>query len=143
MSGFRLNLTITITKTGNSRFAGNAARNCATGWIFSASEGRRPISTPMGSHTTDASAISTVTRSSVMRPSTNTWPTSSSVTPVRTYATTRYTTNAVASTTITAHTMSPVLDGLSTAGFANFTGPTRGQRIGTRAAFANIQPMGT
>ncbi len=42
MSGFRWNFTITTTNTGKSRFAGNAARNCATGWIFSARRRAQP-----------------------------------------------------------------------------------------------------
>ena len=84
MSGFRWKRTIAITNTGNSRLAGNAARNCASGWIFSASAGRKPISTPIGTQITEAIAISTTTRSSVISPSTNTCQTSSSDTPVRT-----------------------------------------------------------
>lgn len=71
-----------MTNTGNSRLAGNAARNWAMGWIFPASVGRRPISTPSGTQISDDRAISTATRSSVISPSTITWPTSLSVTPV-------------------------------------------------------------
>ena len=59
---------------GNSRFAGKAARNCAIGCTMLATRGRMPTATPMGTHTRLASAISTVTRSSVRRPSTMTWP---------------------------------------------------------------------
>ena len=59
---------MTTTNTGNARFAGNAARNCASGWIRSASFGRSPIQTPTGTHISVASAISTTTRASVMNP---------------------------------------------------------------------------
>ena len=56
------------TNTGKARLAGNAARNCASGWIRSASFGRSPIQTPIGTQISVASAISTMTRASVMKP---------------------------------------------------------------------------
>ena len=56
------------TNTGKARLAGNAARNCASGWIRSASFGRSPIQTPTGTQISVASAISTMTRNSVTKP---------------------------------------------------------------------------
>jgi hypothetical protein len=56
------------TATGKSRFAGKAARNCATGWTIRASPGRRPTQTPIGTQITLATAISTSTRTSVAVP---------------------------------------------------------------------------
>ena len=79
-----------MTNTGNSRFAGKAARNCATGWIFCAKRGRRPIITPSGTQISEAIRIKPVTRSRVIKPSTNTWPTSAKVTSVPTYITMWY-----------------------------------------------------
>jgi hypothetical protein len=69
ISGFRWKRTITTTNTGNSRFAGNAARNCASGWIFrpapaAARSRRRPAP-----RSPRRCAISTMTRSSVISPS--------------------------------------------------------------------------
>ena len=58
--------TMTTTANGKSRLAGKAARNCASGCTISATAGRRPIQTPIGTQMTLASAISTTTRSSVM-----------------------------------------------------------------------------
>ena len=56
--------------------AGKAARNCTNGCTFSASFGRRPIQTPTGTHNNVASAISTMTRASVMKASASTVATS-------------------------------------------------------------------
>jgi hypothetical protein len=42
------------TNTGNSRLAGKAARNCASGWTFSAKRDRRPTSTPIGTQIKEA-----------------------------------------------------------------------------------------
>ena len=61
-----------FTAIGNSTLAGNAARNCATGWTRAAQRGRRPIQTPIGTQTRLASAISTTTRSIVMQARPNT-----------------------------------------------------------------------
>ena len=68
--GLSLNATIATTTTGNSTLAGNAARNCATGWINCASRGRVPTITPIGTQITLAIAIKTMTRVSVARPKT-------------------------------------------------------------------------
>ncbi len=57
--------TMTMTNSGNSRLAGKAARNCATGCTKAAARGRRPIHTPSGSQTRLASAVSTATRTRV------------------------------------------------------------------------------
>ena len=66
--GFAPVATIATTAKGKSTLAGKAARNCATGWTRSATAGRRPIQTPIGTQIRLATAISTTTRSSVTRP---------------------------------------------------------------------------
>ena len=71
MSAFRWKRTMTSTKSGNSRLAGKAARNCASGCTRRAQFGRRPIQTPIGTQIRLASAISTTTRIRVSSPSTN------------------------------------------------------------------------
>ncbi|VWB90485.1 hypothetical protein BSE24067_04333 [Burkholderia seminalis] len=143
MSAFRWKWTITMTNTGNSRLAGNAARNCASGWIFSASFGRSPISTPSGTQTSDAIAISTSTRSSVMSPSTSTWPTSPIVTPVATKLTTRHATYAVSRITNAPHTMSPRRDARRDDAPRERAPFRDGTRSGIRAACDSSQPAGT
>ena len=57
------------TTIGNSRFAGKAARNCATGCTRLAARGRVPTQTPIGTQMQLAMAISTTTRLRVARPS--------------------------------------------------------------------------
>ena len=57
------------TTGGNSRLAGNAARNCASGCARRAQTGRSPSQTPIGTQSRLASTISTTTRTSVNRPS--------------------------------------------------------------------------
>src|ERR1700730_3732234 len=86
MSGFKAKWTITTTKTGNNRLAGNAARNCAKGWIFSARRGRSPTPTPIGTQIKEAAAIRTTTRVRVNSPSFRTSRTSSQPTPEATKA---------------------------------------------------------
>ena len=76
MFGFSRKATIPETTTGNSRFTGKAARNCATGCTAAASRGRMPTYTPIGTQIALASAINTTTRSSVTRPSSATCSTS-------------------------------------------------------------------
>ncbi len=53
------------TATGNKRFAGNAARNCAIGCTTCATPGRMPTQTPIGTHTRLAMPIRTNTRNIV------------------------------------------------------------------------------
>ncbi len=66
--GLSCQATMAYTTSGNSRFAGKAARNCATGCTHCATRGRRPIHTPTGTQTRLASAISTTTRAMVSKP---------------------------------------------------------------------------
>ena len=54
------------TAIGNSRFAGNAAMNCAIGCTIWAARGRIPTQMPMGTQTRLARAIRTNTRTMVM-----------------------------------------------------------------------------
>ncbi len=72
MSGARWNRTMSRAAMGKNRLFGNAAMNWAMGWIASASLGRRPTVTPIGTHIRLASAISTSTRSRVRPPRPNT-----------------------------------------------------------------------
>ena len=58
------------------KFAGNDARNSASGCNVRASFGLNPIATPIGVHTTVANASNTITRKSVNEPSSTTRPTS-------------------------------------------------------------------
>jgi hypothetical protein len=51
------------------KFAGNEAKNNATGWEIRASHGLNPIATPIGVQTSDAKISRTTTRSSVSAPS--------------------------------------------------------------------------
>ena len=60
--------TMAITAKGNSTLAGNAARNCASGWTRSATAGLSPIHTPMGTQIRLATAIKITTRRSVAKP---------------------------------------------------------------------------
>ena len=48
ISAFRWKCTMKITNGGNSRLAGNAARNCASGCARRAQMGRSPSQTPIG-----------------------------------------------------------------------------------------------
>jgi len=66
--GARSNATIRFTAIGKSRLAGNAARNCATGCTFDAIRGRKPTTTPIGTHTTVARMIRITTRARVNKP---------------------------------------------------------------------------
>ena len=50
------------TNGGNSRLAGKAARNCASGCARRAQIGRRPSQTPIGTQIRLATIISTTTR---------------------------------------------------------------------------------
>ena len=86
ISGLSSNLRISTTTAGNTRFAGNAARNCTTGCTRSASCGLRPIHTPTGTQISEAMTISTMMRSAVNAPSRNTQPISSPDTCSRTNA---------------------------------------------------------
>jgi hypothetical protein len=87
-STFSLKWTIATTATGNNRLAGKAARNWASGWIFSAQRGRRPIITPSGTQTRLAKAIRVPTRSVVTALSRSTLPRSPPDNVVLRYATT-------------------------------------------------------
>jgi len=58
-------VAMATTTTGKSTFAGNAARNCATGWTRSAIAGCKPTHTPIGTQITLAIAMRTTTRKSV------------------------------------------------------------------------------
>ena len=58
--------TIPYTAMGNSKFAGNAAMNCAIGCTICAARGRIPTQMPIGTHTRLARAIKTNTRSIVI-----------------------------------------------------------------------------
>src|ERR1700686_1364289 len=87
ISTLRWNATMSETTTGKNRLAGNAARNCTTGWTRRASRGRKPIQTPTGTQTSAARAISTTTRSRVKKPSTTTCSTSWGSTSERTKST--------------------------------------------------------
>ena len=69
MFGLSRHETMPKTTTGNSTLAGKAARNCAIGCTRSATAGRNPIHTPIGTQIRLASAISTTTLSSVISPS--------------------------------------------------------------------------
>ena len=80
MFGFRCQCTMNTTATGNIRFAGNAARNCATACSRPDHCGRMPTHTPTGTHTSAASAMRTTTRSIVAKPSRNTCTTSAKLT---------------------------------------------------------------
>ena len=68
ISTLRSKRTISSTATGNIRLAGKAARNWAIHWTFCATSGRGPIHTPIGTQTSEASTISTDTRTVVARP---------------------------------------------------------------------------
>ncbi len=61
--------TMTKNATGKSRLAGNAARNWAIGCTTRVKRGFSPILMPMGSQMMLAMAMSTVTRSKVMKAS--------------------------------------------------------------------------
>jgi len=74
MSGFSLSSTMPETTMETAGSPGRRPGNCAIGCTMLATRGRMPTATPMGTHTRLASAISTVTRSSVRKPSTMTWP---------------------------------------------------------------------
>ena len=76
ISAFRLKYTMNSTTGGNSRLAGNAARNCASGCARRAQTGRSPSQTPIGTQSRLASTIRIATRASVNSPSTNAWRTS-------------------------------------------------------------------
>src|ERR1700722_10305505 len=65
---------MTMTNTGKKRFAGNAAKNCATGWARLAQAGRRPSQTPIGTQIRLARIIRTMTRTKVTQPSKTAWP---------------------------------------------------------------------
>ena len=67
ISGLELKRTIATTANGKRTLAGKAARNCASGWTRSVQAGRSPIQTPTGTQISVASAISTMTRSSVKK----------------------------------------------------------------------------
>src|SRR5262252_4512119 len=71
MFGSSLSDTIAATAIGNNTLAGNAARNCASGWTRCAAHGRSPIQTATGTQIALAIAISTATRVSVSAPSPN------------------------------------------------------------------------
>ena len=66
--GLSRQVTIPYTTSGNNKFAGKAARNCAIGCTHCATRGLRPIHTPIGTHTKLASAIKTITRAKVSNP---------------------------------------------------------------------------
>jgi hypothetical protein len=82
MLGLSLSTTMAETTIGNRRFAGKAARNCATGCTRLAARGRVPTQTPTGTQMQLAMAISTTTRHKVTMPSRNVVPTSPRLTPV-------------------------------------------------------------
>ncbi len=84
MSGCSENVTMPKTATGNSRFAGNAARNCAIGCTTCATPGRMPTQTPIGTQRTLAMPIRTNTRTIVRNASPATPSASASVvSPIR------------------------------------------------------------
>jgi len=62
MFGSSCHFAIANTASGNSRFAGKAARNCAMGWVICAARGFSPIQTPSGTQIALAIAIRTKTR---------------------------------------------------------------------------------
>jgi hypothetical protein len=56
------------TANGNSRLAGKLARIRTMGWARRAARGFNPMRTPIGTHTTVATATRTTTRPKVIRP---------------------------------------------------------------------------
>ena len=63
-------------ENGKDRLAGKAARNCANGWIFSASAGLKPIITPSGTQISGRDGDQNTTRIKRVEPQQKTFPTS-------------------------------------------------------------------
>ena len=99
--GLSFQATMPDTTIGNSRLAGKAARNCATGCTRLAARGRVPTQTPIGTQMTLAIAMSTMTRVKVASPSSNTVPTSARVMPSTAKRTICHKATAASAATIT------------------------------------------
>ncbi len=127
---------MTDTTIGNSRLAGKAARNCATGCTITAALGRVPTQTPIGTQMTLAIAISTMTRASVARPSKKT---SADVGKRHAFdgeterRTTRPTAASAPTITLSWNVIQPVLAGGAPAGGAGLTDAARTQRAPPQA----------
>ena len=61
--------TNTTVANGNMKLAGKLASTCTIGWAIRVTFGFIPIHTPIGTHTTVATATSTITRAKVAAPS--------------------------------------------------------------------------